>query len=178
MMEIEKDMFFMASSDHDDSYYESNKVININLNKEKGKVKEYCETHYYNKVFNNPNYLISNSHFFADLAEFFSNNINSIRNQGFKSENILLILNNLIEVIFILSVLDLNNKTQIQNQKYVKDEGLGLTIETNTNCYILTKELNESKLKGNSKNSLLLAQITNNYYGNDIEPDKEEQEKN
>ena len=177
MMEIEKDMFFMASSDHDDSYYESNKVININLNKEKGKVKEYCETHYYNKVFNNSNYLISNSHFFADLAEFFSNNINSIRNQGFKSENILLKPNNLTEVIFILSVLDLNNKTQIQNQKYIKDEGLGLTIETNTNCYILTKELSESKLKENSKNSLLLAQITNNYYGNDIEPDEEEPEK-
>ena len=101
----------------EEAYYESKIVIKANLNKEKGKVKEYCETHYYNKVFNNSNYLISNSHFFADLAEFFSNNINSIRNQGFKSENILLILNNLIEVIFILSVLDLNNKTQIQNQK-------------------------------------------------------------
>ena len=54
----------------EEAYYESKIVIKANLNKEKGKVKEYCETHYYNKVFNNSNYLISNSHFFADLAEF------------------------------------------------------------------------------------------------------------
>ena len=54
----------------EEAYYESKIVIKANLNKEKGKVKEYCETHYYNKIFNNSNYLISNSHFFADLAEF------------------------------------------------------------------------------------------------------------
>ena len=170
-------MNMMAMPMEEDALYERKAIIKANLNKEKGKVKEYCETHYYNKVFKNNSSinLINNSHFFADLAEFFSNNINSIRNQGFKSENILLKPNNLTEAIFILSVLDLNNKTQIKNQKYIKDEGLGLTIETNTNCYILTKELSESKLKENSKNSLLLAQITNNYYGNNIESNEEEE---
>ena len=148
-MDMKMNMKMMSMPDS----YANEAIIKANLNKEIGKTKEYCETHYYNQAFKNNNYnnIISNNHFFADLAEFFANNINSNRNEGFKSENILLNPINFTQTIFILSVLDLNNKTQIKNQKYIKDEGLGLTIETNTNCYILTKELNESKLKGNSK---------------------------
>ena len=163
---------------YDDDLIEDEKIIvKANLNKERGKVKEYCETHYYNQAFINNNYnsVISNNHFFADLAEFFANNINSIRNKGFKSENILLNPINFTQTIFILSVLDLNNKTQSKNQKYIKDEGLGITIESNTNCYILIKELSESKLKENSKNSLLLAQITSTFKDEDSDEDEDEE---
>ena len=175
LMKMNMKMNMMSMPDS----YANEAIIKANLNKEIGKTKEYCETHYYNQAFKNNNYnnIISNNHFFADLAEFFANNINSNRNEGFKSENILLNPINFTQTIFILSVLDLQNKTQSQSQKYIKDEGLGLTIESNTNCYILTKELSETKLKENSKNSLILAQITSAYDKNKNEDEDEEPEK-
>ena len=42
------------------------------LFKEEGKSKEFCETHYYNKVYKNTDSksFIRPNHFFADLAQF------------------------------------------------------------------------------------------------------------
>ena len=112
--------------------------------KEEGKSKEYCETQYYNKVYkdNDYNNIIRPNHFFADLAQFWSEG-DTIRNIGFKSDNILLKPNNITELIFILSVLDLEGKTIPQSHNLIKDKGLGITIETNTNVYLLTKEINK-----------------------------------
>ena len=130
------------------------------LFKEEGKSKEFCETQYYNKVFKNTDSksFINPNHFFADLAEYWSQN-DSIRNIGFKSDNILINPNNLTQIIFILSVLDLEEKTLPNSQNLVKDKGLGLTIEANTNAYILTKEINETALNNDNKYALILAQM-------------------
>ena len=150
----EDDMF-----DIDD---ESAKIINAKAQifKEEGKSKEYCETHYYNQVYKNNDYRnrISYNHFFADLAQFWSEN-DSVRNTGFKSDNILIKPNNITELLFMLSVLDLEEKTIPQSQNLIKDKGLGLTIEANTNAYLLTKEINETQLNSDNKYALILAQM-------------------
>ena len=139
------------------------KLINIKAHifKNEGKSKEFCETHYYNSIYkNNDNSnLIKPSHFFADLAQFWSENDDAIRNIGFKSENILLKPKNSTELIFILSILDLNPKTNQDNINYLKEKDLGLIIETNSNAYLLIKEINETKLNMDNKYSLILAQI-------------------
>ena len=121
--------------------------------KEQGNAKEYCETQYYNKVFKNivNNSIVEPNHFFADLAKYWSEN-DSIRNIGFKPDNILIQPKNLTEIIFMLSVLDLEEKTMPQSQNLISDKGLGLTIEANTNAYLLTKEINETQL--NSDNNI------------------------
>ena len=138
------------------------KMINAKAQifKEKGKSKEFCETQYYNQVYKNDDYrnIIRPNHFFADLAQFWSEN-DSIRNIGFKSENILINPANLTELIFMLSVLDLEEKTIPQSQNLIKDKGLGLTIEANTNAYLLTKEINETQLNNDNKYALILAQM-------------------
>ena len=130
------------------------------LFKEQGKTKEYCETQYYNRVFKNSdsNSRVKPNHFFADLAKYWSEN-DSIRNIGFKTDNILTKPNNLTEIIFMLSVLDLEEKTLPQSQNLINDKGLGLTIEANTNAYLLTKEINETQLNTDNKYSLILAQM-------------------
>ena len=141
---------------------ESSKVINAKAQifKEEGKSKEFCETQYYNKVYKDNDYrnIIRAKHFFADLAQFWSEN-DSIRNIGFKSENILIKPENITELIFMLSVLDLEEKTIPQSQNLIKDKGLGLTIECNTNAYLLTKEINETQLNSDNKYALILAQM-------------------
>ena len=141
---------------------ESAKIINAKAQifKEEGKSKEYCETHYYNNVYKNNDYRnrISYNHFFADLAQFWSQN-DSERNKGFKSDNILIKPSNITELLFMLSVLDLEEKTIPQSQNLIKDKGLGLTIEANTNAYLLTKEINETQLNSDNKYALILAQM-------------------
>ena len=141
---------------------ESAKMINAKAQifKEEGKSKEFCETQYYNQVYKNNDYrnIIRANHFFADLALFWSEN-DSIRNIGFKSENILMKPENITELIFMLSVLDLEEKTIPQSQNLIKDKGLGLTIECNTNAYLLTKEINETQLNSDNKYALILAQM-------------------
>ena len=152
--------------DYDDDLFgvdskEAEKIIRkAQIFKEEGKSKEFCETQYYNQVFkdNDYNYRINPNHFFADLAQFWSEN-DSIRNIGFKSENILIQPNNITELIFILSVLDLEEKTVPKSQNLIKDKGLGLTIECNTNAYLLTKEINETQLNIDNKYALILAQM-------------------
>ena len=128
--------------------------------KEEGKSKEFCETHYYNKVYKENDYIdiISPNHFFADLAQFWSQN-DSERNIGFKSYNILIKPKNFTELIFMLSVLDLEEKTIPKSHNLIKDKGLGLTIEMNTNAYLLTKEINETQLNTDNKYALILAQM-------------------
>ena len=130
------------------------------LFKEEGKSKEFCETHYYNKVYKNTDskFIVSPNHFFADLAKYWSEN-DSTRNIGFKSDNILLKPDNLTQVIFMLAVLDLEEKTVPQSQNLIKDKGLGLTIEANVNAYLLTKEINETELNTDNKYALILAQM-------------------
>ena len=59
----------------------------------------------------------------------------------------------------MLSVLDLEEKTIPQSQNLIKDKGLGLTIEANTNAYLLTKEINETQLNSDNKYALILAQM-------------------
>ena len=44
-------------------------------------------------------------------------------------------------------------------QPLIKDKGLGLTIEANTNAYLLTKEINETQLNTDNKYALILAQM-------------------
>ena len=150
--------------DYDEFDVDDNIAKEINLKaqifKEEGKSKEFCETQYYNKVYKNNDYkdIISYNNFFADLAKYWSEN-DSKRNIGFKSENILLIPNNITELIFILSILDLEEKTKKQSHNFIKDKGLGMTIEVNTNVYILTKEINETLLNTDNKYSLILAQM-------------------
>jgi len=152
--------------DYDDDLFgvdsnEAEKIIRkAQIFKEEGKSKEFCETQYYNQVFkdNDYSYIINPNHFFADLAQFWSEN-DSIRNIGFKSENILIQPNNITELIFILSVLDLEEKTIPKSQNLIKDKGLGLTIECNTNAYLLTKEINETQLNIDNKYALILAQM-------------------
>ena len=138
------------------------KMINAKAQifKEEGKSKEFCETQYYNQVYKNNDYrnIIRANHFFADLALYWSEN-DSIRNIGFKSENILIKPENITELIFMLSVLDLEEKTIPQSQNLIKDKGLGLTIEANTNAYLLTKEINETQLNSDNKYALILAQM-------------------
>ena len=46
-----------------------------------------------------------------------------------------------------------------QSQNLIKDKGLGLTIEANTNAYLLTKEINETQLNSDNKYALILAQM-------------------
>ena len=133
--------------------------IKAQLFEEEGKSKEYCETQYYNKVFKTTEIFIRPNHFFADLAKYWSES-DSIRNEGFKSDNILIKPENLTEMIFMLAVLDLEEKTLSQSQNLIKDKGLGLTIETNTNSYLLTKEINETELNTDNKYALILAQMT------------------
>ena len=133
--------------------------IKAQLFEEEGKSKEYCETQYYNKVFKTTDIFIRPNHFFADLAKYWSES-DSIRNEGFKSDNILIKPENLTEMIFMLAVLDLEEKTLSQSQNLIKDKGLGLTIETNTNSYLLTKEINETELNTDNKYALILAQMT------------------
>ena len=114
---------------------------------------------YYNKVFKNTNIFIIPNHFFADLAKYWSES-DSIRNEGFKSDNILIKPQSITEIIFMLAVLDLEEKTLPQSQNLIKDKGLGLTIEANTNAYLLTKEINETELNTDNKYALILAQMT------------------
>jgi hypothetical protein len=59
----------------------------------------------------------------------------------------------------MLSVLDMEEKTLPQSQNLIKDKGLGLTIETKSNAYILTKEIGETQLDLSNKYSLIVAQI-------------------
>ena len=134
--------------------------VKAQLFKEEGKSKEFCETQYYNKVYKNTDSksFVRPNHFFADLAQFWSEN-DSTRNIGFKSDNILIKPGNLTEIIFMLAVLDLEEKTLPQSQNLVKDKGLGLTIEANTNAYLLTKEIIETELNTDNKYALILAQM-------------------
>jgi len=128
---------------------------------EGGKSKEFCETQYYNLIYKereSPN-IIKPNHFYADLAQFWCENLDSERNIGFKSENFLIVPNNKIEFIFILAVLDLEEKKSPQNINLIKDKGVGLTIETKSNAYILTKEIRETQLDLSNKYSLIVAQI-------------------
>ena len=154
------------SADDDDMFSVEEKVadrINVkaNLFKPEGKTKEFCETQYYNKVYKSTNSksFIKPNHFFADLAQYWSES-DSTRNIGFKSDNILIKPENLTEIIFMLSVLDLEEKTFPQSQNLIRDKGLGLTIEANTNAYLLTKEINETELNTDNKYALILAQMT------------------
>ena len=97
--------------------------VKAQLFKEEGKSKEFCETQYYNKVYNNSDsklFVIPN-HFFADLAQFWSEN-DSIKNIGFKTDNILIKPNNLTQIIFMLSVLDMEEKTLSKSQNLIKDK--------------------------------------------------------
>jgi len=91
------------------------------LFKEEGKSKEFCETQYYNKVFKNTDSksIVTPNHFFADLAKYWSEN-ESVRNIGFKTDNILIKPQNLTQIIFILSVLDLEEKTLPQSQNLIR----------------------------------------------------------
>ena len=135
--------------------------VKAQLFKEEGKSKEYSETQYYNKVYQNieSKNLVNPNNFFADLAQFWSENIDSERNIGFKTDNILTKPDNFTEFIFMLAVLNLEEKTLPKSQKLIKDKGLGLTIEANTNIYLLTKEINETELNIDNKYSLILAQM-------------------
>ena len=153
--------------DYDDDLFgvdsnEAEKIIRkAKYLKKKENPKNFVKhTQYYNQVFkdNDYNSIINPNHFFADLAQFWSEN-DSIRNIGFKSENILIKPNNITELIFILSVLDLEEKTIPKSQTLIKDKGLGLTIECNTNTYLLTKEINETQLNMDNKYALILAQM-------------------
>ena len=55
---------------------EANKIIaKTQLFKEEGKSKEFCETQYYNKVYKDTNVFINPTHFFADLAQFWCQNL-------------------------------------------------------------------------------------------------------
>ena len=106
------------------------------------------------------------------MAQFWSEN-DSIRNIGFKSENILINPENITELIFMLSVLDLEEKTKPQSQNLIKDKGLGLTIEANTNFYLLTKEINETQLNSDNKYALILAQMVFEEDKNNNDEEKE-----
>ena len=92
------------------------------------------------------------------MAQFWSEN-DSIRNIGFTSDNILIKPENFTELMFMISVLDLEEKTRPKSQNLIKDKGLGLTIELNTNAYLLTKEINETQLNQDNKYSLILVQM-------------------
>ena len=134
-------------------------VINENLYKNVGKTKEYCETHYYNQIYNKENNknLISSNHFFADLAQFWTDK-NSDKNLNFNTENILIRPNNLTEILFILATIDLPLKSSKNNFK-LTNENKSLTIENKENIYILTKEVSEAKIKQNNKNNLIIGEL-------------------
>jgi hypothetical protein len=83
----------------------------------------------------------------------------SLRNSGFKNDNILIKPENLTQLIFILYVLDMKEKTLLQSQNLIKYNGLGLSIETYTNSYLLAKEKNKIKLNSDNKYTLILAQL-------------------
>ena len=134
-------------------------VVNENLYKKVGHTKEYCETHYYNKIYNKENnkYLISSNHFFADLAQFWLNK-DCDKNINYNSQNILIRPNNLTEILFILATIDLPLKSSKNNFKLI-NENKSLTIENKENIYILTKEVSEAKIKQNNKNNLIIGEL-------------------
>ena len=146
------------------------------LFQETGKSKEYCETHYYNSVYsrNSPKNFVKANSFYADLANFWANNTECLRNTGFHTDNFLIRPDNFTQMIFALSVIDLEPKTVPHAQDFVKDNGLGLTINANINSYILTKEISETKFKDTNKNDLIIAQMTSLYSKN---ASKEEEDK-
>ncbi|MGL4948145.1 MAG: hypothetical protein ACRC42_02045, partial [Mycoplasma sp.] len=145
---------------------EQSRAANVRntLYQPKGKVKEYCETHYYNKINTqvSSTYLVNYIPLFGDLAEYWANNTDCVLNKGFSSTNILFNPVTLSDILFAMSILDLKEKTIQQAQNFIKDDGLGLTIECNTNSYILTKEINETKWTSdlNLIKNILIAQIT------------------
>ena len=136
-----------------------------NLFKEGGKSKEYCETHYYNTPYKNmysTNYVRSDE-FYADLATFWSENVECLRNKGFYTEHFLIRPENFPQMIFALSVIDLEAKTLPSSISFNKDNGLGMTIGATVNAYVLTSEISETKFKDSNKNDLIIAQMINNY---------------
>ena len=81
---------------------------------------------------------------------------------------------NITELIFILSVLDLDEKSIPKSQNLIKDKGLGLTIEFNTNSYLFTKENNETQLNSDNKYALILSQML--FEGDRFNIDEDEKE--
>ena len=170
----------MAVTDNSEIFevdQKSAKMVNAKAQifKEEGKSKEFFETKYYNQVYKTNDYknIIRANHFFWDLAQFWSEN-HSIRNIGFKSENMLIKPENITELIFILSVLDLDEKSIPKSQNLIKDKGLGLTIEFNTNSYLFTKENNETQLNSDNKYALILSQMV--FEGDRFNIDEDEKE--
>lgn len=53
----------------------------------------------------------------------------------------------------------MKEKTLIQSQNLIKYNGFGISIETYTNAYLLTKEKNKIKLNSDNKYTLILAQL-------------------
>lgn len=145
----------------DDNYEEEcvDDIYNFNYAKNqkykvKEKVNEYGETYY---LFNKDNY---NSHsnydikffskFWIELIDFIINNNKNTDNKcnsitGFLSNEILFKINNLTELLFLISVIDLPYKSETHDiQQY---DTKGLKIKLNSNAILFTKEIDETKSK-------------------------------
>ncbi|MCQ2815850.1 MAG: hypothetical protein MJ252_01160 [archaeon] len=152
---------------------------------EAGKVKEFCETHYYNKIFSSTNskdYVTPNE-FFADLAVYWANNPKCYKNQGFNSLNFLFVPKTIQELIFALSVIDLDSIRFEAGQTFLPDSSIGMTVQANTNTYLLTKEISETSVEEENdpqdKKILIISMVKNykrNDYNNNEDEDDEELE--
>lgn len=153
-MKCKKEAAFDCAFDED-----TIQKVNIknNLYRDTGKGKEYKETHYYNCISGEVNFFPNP--FFADLAEYWANNINSNLATDFVSINIIHPIYNLPQLVATLAVLDLPINSV--SQTFNRSEGLGLEIIANSNFIIFTKEISETTINKDVKSNLMIAQVTN-----------------
>jgi hypothetical protein len=78
-----------------------------NITREGGKSIEYCGAHFYNSNSKDSKFLIPSNGLYADLAEYWSNNLDTTLSKGFISPNIIIPVNSISQLITTISVLDL-----------------------------------------------------------------------
>jgi hypothetical protein len=177
MMEQRRNVFEEAEDDEAEELYNQINIAN-NLTKEPGKSKEYCEKHYYiEKVGPSSRlsvyrYLTPVNAFYADLAEFWANSLDTDLSKNFISSNIILPVSNITQLISVLSIIDLPSKSISHNTSMI--EGRGLQIIPNSNMIIFTKEISETQ--SDVKSALMIAQVVNKKGADEIQSLEENEE--
>jgi len=167
----EMDQFACAEEELDgDGDYYRNKIQKQNkayLRQDPGKSQEYCETHYQFSDGWSSNFQdIGVNQFWADLCQFFTGR-DQKNTSEFLTKNLLVRFNSISELIFAVAFLALpfNSATHEYNQ----NENRSLNITLKNNSVVFTKVISETK--SNIDNTLMVAQLTNEY----SKPDQEDQ---
>ena len=147
--EYEDDIFEQAGEKELSDYDQSLKNQKNNLFVSAGKTGEYQETHFF---FADNNFSLQNDNLF--WYDFASHLIISNTHHNFLSKNVILQATNVIDLIFMLSVLDLPLTSQ--SHSFSRKEGRSLEIKATSNIILFTKEISETNSKLISK--LMIAQ--------------------